>query len=134
MATLTIRNLPERVHQALRLRAARNERSVEAEVRALLENATTAGAQLGAVQEGARAAFIADAAPSFVGVWAKAAKSRKNSKSRLHSEDFIAGRRLEAAYEADAISAKERAELEARLEALEIDLGGIEEFLAKRAR
>jgi plasmid stability protein len=44
MPTLTIRNVPERVHQAIRRRAAENARSVEAEVRALLENAATAPA------------------------------------------------------------------------------------------
>ena len=33
MATLTIRNLPDDVHDALRRRAAENRRSVEAEVR-----------------------------------------------------------------------------------------------------
>lgn len=37
MATLTIRNVSERAHRALRRRAAENERSVEAEIRALLE-------------------------------------------------------------------------------------------------
>src|SRR5262245_5656515 len=44
MPTLTIRNVPEQVHQALRRRAAENARSVEAEVRALLESAATAPA------------------------------------------------------------------------------------------
>jgi plasmid stability protein len=39
MATLTVRNLPDEVHRALRLRAARHGRSTEAEVRALLEEA-----------------------------------------------------------------------------------------------
>ncbi len=39
MAMLTVRNLPEEVHRALRLRAARHERSTEAEVRAILEDA-----------------------------------------------------------------------------------------------
>jgi plasmid stability protein len=39
MATLTIRNLPEEVHRALRLRAAQHGRSTAAEVRALLEEA-----------------------------------------------------------------------------------------------
>lgn len=38
MRTLTIRNVPERVHRALRRRAAENARS-EAEVRALLDEA-----------------------------------------------------------------------------------------------
>jgi antitoxin FitA len=36
MATLTIRNLPEPVHRALRLRAAGHGRSTEAEVREIL--------------------------------------------------------------------------------------------------
>jgi plasmid stability protein len=39
MATLTVRNLPDEVHRALRLRAAQHGRSTEAEVRALLEEA-----------------------------------------------------------------------------------------------
>lgn len=37
MVTLTIRNVPIEVHRALRLRAAENGRSTEAEVRAILE-------------------------------------------------------------------------------------------------
>lgn len=39
MAVLTVRNLPDEVHRALRLRAAQHGRSTEAEVRALLEEA-----------------------------------------------------------------------------------------------
>ena len=39
MATLTIRQLDERTHARLRLRAARHGRSVEAEVRAILDAA-----------------------------------------------------------------------------------------------
>ena len=38
MANLSIRNLPDEVHRALRVRAARNGRSTEAEVRAILED------------------------------------------------------------------------------------------------
>lgn len=41
MATLTIRNVPASVHAALRRRAAENSRSVESEVRALLESAAS---------------------------------------------------------------------------------------------
>jgi plasmid stability protein len=37
MPSLTVRNLPEETHRALRLRAARNGRSTEAEVRSILE-------------------------------------------------------------------------------------------------
>ncbi len=36
MAVLNIRNLPEEVHQRLRVRAARNGRSMEAEARTIL--------------------------------------------------------------------------------------------------
>lgn len=39
MAMLTVRNLPEEVHRALRVRAAGHGRSTEAEVRAILEEA-----------------------------------------------------------------------------------------------
>lgn len=39
MAILTVRNVPEEIHRALRLRAARAGRSTEAEVRAILEAA-----------------------------------------------------------------------------------------------
>jgi plasmid stability protein len=37
MAILTVRNVPDEVHRALRVRAAEHGRSTEAEVRAILE-------------------------------------------------------------------------------------------------
>jgi plasmid stability protein len=37
MATVTVRNLPDEVHRALRVRAAHHDRSTEAEIRAILE-------------------------------------------------------------------------------------------------
>ncbi len=37
MAVITVRNLPDETHRALRVRAARHGRSTEAEVRAILE-------------------------------------------------------------------------------------------------
>ena len=37
MANLTVRNLPEEIHRALRMRAARHGRSTEAEVRVILQ-------------------------------------------------------------------------------------------------
>lgn len=37
MATITIRNLPDEVHRALRVRAATHGRSTEAEIRDILE-------------------------------------------------------------------------------------------------
>ena len=39
MAVLTVRNLPDEVHRALRVQAARHGRSTEAEVRDILEKA-----------------------------------------------------------------------------------------------
>ena len=39
MKAVTIRNLPEETHRALRVRAALHGRSTEAEIRAILENA-----------------------------------------------------------------------------------------------
>ncbi len=41
MSAVTVRNLPENVHRALKLRAARNARSTEAEIRVILEEAVT---------------------------------------------------------------------------------------------
>lgn len=47
MATLTIRNLPDEVHRALRVRAARRGRSTEAEVRAVLEETVLPDGRVG---------------------------------------------------------------------------------------
>ncbi len=41
MATLTVRNLPEEVHRALRIRAAAHGRSTEAEVREIIAATVT---------------------------------------------------------------------------------------------
>ena len=41
MAVLTVRNLPDEVHRALRVRAARHGHSMEAEVRGILESAVS---------------------------------------------------------------------------------------------
>jgi plasmid stability protein len=45
MATLTVRNLPDKVHAALRVKAAKNGRSIEAEVRAILAESAVAEAR-----------------------------------------------------------------------------------------
>jgi plasmid stability protein len=39
MSAVTVRNLPEKTHRALKLRAARHGRSTEAEIRLILEQA-----------------------------------------------------------------------------------------------
>ncbi|MGD0910360.1 MAG: plasmid stability protein [Terracidiphilus sp.] len=55
MPAVTVRNIPERTHRALKLRAAKNGRSTEAEIRLILENAVSPktaaglGSQLAAI-------------------------------------------------------------------------------------
>lgn len=39
MSAITVRNVPDQVHRALRMRAATHGRSTEAEIREILENA-----------------------------------------------------------------------------------------------
>ena len=46
MAAVTIRNLPEETHRALKLRAAQHNRSAEAEMRAILEGAVRPAGRL----------------------------------------------------------------------------------------
>lgn len=46
MAMLTVRNLPDDVHRALRVRAAQHGRSTEAEVREILESAVKPEARI----------------------------------------------------------------------------------------
>jgi plasmid stability protein len=41
MPAVTVRNLPEETHRALKLRAAHNGRSTEAEIRVILEEAVS---------------------------------------------------------------------------------------------
>ena len=47
MAAMTVRNLPEATHRALKLRAAQNGRSTEAEIRNILETAVQPRVGLG---------------------------------------------------------------------------------------
>ena len=47
MAAVTIRNIPDATHRALKLRAAQNSRSAEAEIRAILEGAVRPVGQKG---------------------------------------------------------------------------------------
>ena len=47
MSAITIRNLPEETHRALKARAAAHGRSTEAEVRAILHDAVAAEGEVG---------------------------------------------------------------------------------------
>lgn len=46
MPAVTVRNLPEETHRALKLRAAQNGRSTEAEIRHILQESVTAKPRL----------------------------------------------------------------------------------------
>lgn len=46
MASVTVRNLPDETHRALRVRAATHGRSTEAEIRAILESAVRPEARI----------------------------------------------------------------------------------------
>ncbi|HEB92338.1 MAG TPA: Arc family DNA-binding protein [Gammaproteobacteria bacterium] len=46
MAMMTVRNIPDEIHRALRVRAAMHGRSTEAEVRAILEESVKAEGRL----------------------------------------------------------------------------------------
>ena len=52
MAVLTVRNLPDEVHRALRLCAARNKRSTESEVREIPEQRIRMGMAITAIARG----------------------------------------------------------------------------------
>ena len=47
MASVTVRNLPEATHRALKLRAAQHGRNTEAEIRSILETAVAPKAGMG---------------------------------------------------------------------------------------
>ena len=46
MAILSVRNLPDEIHRALKIRAAQHGRSTEAEVRAILEQAVNQASRI----------------------------------------------------------------------------------------
>ena len=81
MATLTIRNLPDRVRDELRVRAARNGRSMEAEARTVLSSNFVAKPAL------------TEAADKAAGRDTKAMFGRYTPKGVLASEELIAERR-----------------------------------------
>jgi plasmid stability protein len=91
MATLNIRNLPDEVHQRLRVRAAEHGRSMEAEARAILAETCAPGARPRLSREELLAktrelqAFIA--------------KRHGGNKPKNVVDEFIAERRREAARE-----------------------------------
>jgi plasmid stability protein len=88
MATLTIRNLPDRVRDELRVRAAQNGRSMEAEARAVLASNFAEKPALSETEKRRRVKAIQKAMRPYA------------PKGNLASEELIAERRLEAHREA----------------------------------
>ena len=88
MATLTIRNLPDEIRDRLRVRAAENGRSMEAEARDMLQRELTSRPPMGEAERRRRLKAVQQAMEPF------------KSSQVLASEELIAERRLEAWTEA----------------------------------
>ena len=84
MATLTIRNLPDAVRDKLRVRAAQNGRSMEAEARLVLESTLAGKPVMDAAERRRRLEGVHKAMEPY------------KSPNVLLSEELIAERRLEA--------------------------------------
>lgn len=84
MASVSVRNLPDHIHQRLRVRAAENGRSMEAEIRSILEQALSVDSKPQDLSElrGFLARLLGDRKPESL------------------VDEFIAERRREAAREA----------------------------------
>ncbi|MEY3012514.1 MAG: Arc-like binding domain [Pseudomonadota bacterium] len=91
MAILNIRNFDDESHQRLRMRAARNRRSMEAEARQILEDAMAA-------EIASAAAAATDLQQFVVDLYGDALPGGV-------TDDFLAERRLEARREADEADA-----------------------------
>jgi plasmid stability protein len=94
MATLTIRNLPDEVRDRLRVRAAQNGRSMEAEVRELLELALEAPADRRTPEEIHQAVLEVQA-------WARSLPGYDPNVSVV--DEFLAEKRAAAAREQQEI-------------------------------
>jgi plasmid stability protein len=123
MAVLTIRNLPDDVHDALRRQAASNRRSMEAEARAVL--AASVGQR---PSEAQKARILAD-------FWAMNPGPRPGEPEGWSVVDeFLAERRLEGAWENELVTDGERAAWLGRLGRFEIEPSELEAFVASRVR
>jgi len=123
MATLTIRNLPDDVHDALRRQAAEHRRSMEAEAREVLQAAV---ARKPSEAERKRAIVELQA----LGAALRAKRGEPEGWSGV--DEFLAERRLEAAWEAGAVSDEERLGWLDRLGRFEVWPKDVEAFVAAR--
>jgi len=121
MATLTVRNLPDDVHDALRRRAAEHRRSVEAEVRETL----AASVRRGASPEERKAALA-----RLRGM--RPLRLRALPEGWSETDELLAEKRLEAAWEAEQVSTEERRTWLDRLGRCEVWPHDVETFVTQR--
>ncbi|MBL8556642.1 MAG: hypothetical protein JNL41_20380 [Phenylobacterium sp.] len=122
MGTLTVRDLPEDVHDALRRRAAEHRRSVEAEVRDLLARAVdrpTDEQRREAIARLQRMSAAAGAQSGAPDGWSS-------------TDAFVAERRLEAAWEDGRVTDAERLDWMERLGRFEAAPEALEAFVLSR--
>lgn len=121
MATLTVRNLPDDVHAALRRRAAEHRRSVEAEVRETLAASVRGGAN--PQEQRAALARLRGMQPL---------RRRALPDGWSETDEVLAEKHLEAAWEAEQVSAEERQAWLDRLGRCEVWPRDVEAFVAQR--
>ena len=113
MATLTVRNLPQSVHDALRRIAADNRSSLEAEVRAALAEHVARKASPDTIERRLQAI--------------RATLPKPSPTSRIDGVDaFLAAKRLQALFEEGLISLSEQADWEDRVDRGEVSLQEIQ--------
>ena len=123
MATLTIRNLPTEVHDALRRRAAENRRSMEAEAREVLAASVD------------RRPTPEEKARALAALWALDPGHRPGEPAGWSTVDeFLAEKHLEGAWENGLVTSAERMVWLARLERFEIQPEELEAFVAARVK
>ena len=121
MATLTIRNLPDEVHDALRRRAAAHRRSMEAEARAVLQAAVASRPT-----EAERARAVADLQAM------EPAIKRTFPQGWSQLDEDLADGHLEGAWENGFVTDEERRSWADRLERFEVWPRDVEAFVQSR--
>jgi len=121
MATLTIRNLPDEVHDALRRQAAEHRRSMEAEAREVLR--TNLARRPTEQERQAALARLRSMEPSI---------KRAFPEGWSQLDEDLADGHLEAAWENGFVSDEERRSWADRLERFDIWPEDVEAFVASR--
>ena len=121
MATLTIRNLPDEVRDALRVQAAVRGRSMEAEVREVLKAAVVVKPD---------AAKRAEAIRRLQEIGAEIKKAKPEGWSGV--DEFLAEKHLEGAWEFGRVTNAEREAWLGQIERYEVTPAELEAFVASR--